>query len=310
MKKVFVAGATGVLGRRVVAELVAAGVEVTGVARRSAKHADLVALGARAVELDLFDRAAVHGAVAGHDVVCNLATAIPVGRAGEPPVGLGGQRPDPPRRVPQPGGRRARGRGEPLRAGVDRLRVRRRRRSVPGRVCGGRGHRVTSAALVAEAEAARFAEHGSTGVALRFGQFYGFDSGHTVQAIEAALAGRRWSWAGVGLPLVGHDRRRGVGRGGRAGRPERRLQRRRRPAAPPGRVRRCAGRRARRAIADRAVGDRRSCRQRLGDAAVAACLEPAVQGGHRVAAAVPERWEGWAAVIAEWRTHAPEPAWP
>ena len=38
-------------------------------------------------------------------------------------------------------------------------------------------------------EAARFAEHGGAGVALRFGQFYGFDSGHTVRAIEAALAG-------------------------------------------------------------------------------------------------------------------------
>ncbi|MGH3803500.1 MAG: NAD-dependent epimerase/dehydratase family protein, partial [Pseudonocardiaceae bacterium] len=48
---------------------------------------------------------------------------------------------------------------------------------------------VTSAALVAEAEAARFAECGGAGVALRFGQFYGFDSGHTVQAIEAVLAG-------------------------------------------------------------------------------------------------------------------------
>ena len=47
----------------------------------------------------------------------------------------------------------------------------------------------TSAALVAEAEAARFAEHGGAGVALRFGQFYGFDSGHTVKAIDAVLAG-------------------------------------------------------------------------------------------------------------------------
>ena len=45
---------------------------------------------------------------------------------------------------------------------------------------------VTNAALVAEAEAARFAEHGGAGVALRFGQFYGFDSGHTVKAIDAA----------------------------------------------------------------------------------------------------------------------------
>ena len=79
MQKVFVSGATGVLGRRVVAELVVAGFDVTGVARRPANHADLAALGVRPVDLDLFDRAAVHAAVAGHEVVCNLATAIPVG---------------------------------------------------------------------------------------------------------------------------------------------------------------------------------------------------------------------------------------
>ena len=62
MQKVFVAGATGVLGRRVLAELVVAGFDVTGVARRPANHADLAALGVRPVELDLFDRAAVHAA--------------------------------------------------------------------------------------------------------------------------------------------------------------------------------------------------------------------------------------------------------
>ena len=48
---------------------------------------------------------------------------------------------------------------------------------------------VTNAALLGEAEAARFAQHGGTGVALRFGQFYGYDSGHTVGALNAARAG-------------------------------------------------------------------------------------------------------------------------
>ena len=50
MQKVFVSGATGVLGRRVVAELVVAGFDVTGVARRPASHADLAALGVRPVD--------------------------------------------------------------------------------------------------------------------------------------------------------------------------------------------------------------------------------------------------------------------
>ena len=56
-------------------------------------------------------------------------------------------------------------------------------------------NRLTSAALAAEAEAARFAKHGGAGVALRFGQFYGFDSGHTVQAIKPHWPVCLWSWA-------------------------------------------------------------------------------------------------------------------
>src|SRR4051812_9122512 len=75
--KVFVAGATGVLGKRAVRELVAAGHDVTGVARSEEKAALVRSLGATPVKVDLFDPAAVKDAVAGHDVVCNLATHIP-----------------------------------------------------------------------------------------------------------------------------------------------------------------------------------------------------------------------------------------
>src|SRR4029079_19794462 len=77
--KVFVTGATGVLGRRAVAQLLAAGAEVTGVARTRAKGDALQALGAHAVEVSLFDRDALSDAVAGHQVVCNLATSVPTG---------------------------------------------------------------------------------------------------------------------------------------------------------------------------------------------------------------------------------------
>ena len=75
--QVFVAGATGVLGRRVVARLVAAGHEVTGVARSPEKDALLETLGARPVRVDLFDADAVRAAVVGHDAVVNIATKIP-----------------------------------------------------------------------------------------------------------------------------------------------------------------------------------------------------------------------------------------
>ncbi len=75
--RIFVAGATGVIGRRVVPLLAAAGHRVTGIGRTPEKQNLLLQLGAEAVALDLFDAAAVRSAVAGHDIVINLATSIP-----------------------------------------------------------------------------------------------------------------------------------------------------------------------------------------------------------------------------------------
>jgi nucleoside-diphosphate-sugar epimerase len=75
--RIFVAGATGVVGMRVVPMLVAAGHDVTGVGRTEKKRAELQRLGVRGVGVDLFDAAAVRRAVAGHDIVINLATAVP-----------------------------------------------------------------------------------------------------------------------------------------------------------------------------------------------------------------------------------------
>ena len=75
--KVFVTGATGVVGRRAVPLLVAAGHEVSAVARTAEKAAALEREGARPVRVDLFDADGVRRAVAGHDAVLNLATHIP-----------------------------------------------------------------------------------------------------------------------------------------------------------------------------------------------------------------------------------------
>lgn len=75
--KVFVAGATGVLGRRAVARLVDAGHAVTAVARSHDKAALVRGLGATPVSVDLFDADAVRDVVTGHDAVVNLATKIP-----------------------------------------------------------------------------------------------------------------------------------------------------------------------------------------------------------------------------------------
>lgn len=75
--RIFVAGATGVVGRLAVPLLVAGGHDVTGVGRTEDKRARLQRSGARGIAVDLFDAAAVRRAVAGHDVVINLATAVP-----------------------------------------------------------------------------------------------------------------------------------------------------------------------------------------------------------------------------------------
>ena len=75
--RIFITGATGVIGRRVVPLLVSSGFEVTAAGRDPAKCAALASLGVKPVLLDLFAPDAVREAVAGHDVVVNLATHIP-----------------------------------------------------------------------------------------------------------------------------------------------------------------------------------------------------------------------------------------
>ena len=77
--KVFVAGATGVVGRRLIPLLVGAGASVSAVARSTSKAAQLRQQGATPVRVDLFDAAAVNEAVAGHDAVINVATKISLG---------------------------------------------------------------------------------------------------------------------------------------------------------------------------------------------------------------------------------------
>src|SRR5689334_20415216 len=77
--RIFVAGATGVVGRRLVPLLVDAGHDVTAVARTPAKSRMLERQNAQPVTVDLFDAAAVKRAVARHDVVINMATHIPAG---------------------------------------------------------------------------------------------------------------------------------------------------------------------------------------------------------------------------------------
>ncbi len=77
--KVFIAGATGALGRRLVPLLVEAGHDVTGMTRTPVKVERLRRLGATPVVADALDAAAVARAVAeaAPDVVLHQLTAIP-----------------------------------------------------------------------------------------------------------------------------------------------------------------------------------------------------------------------------------------
>jgi nucleoside-diphosphate-sugar epimerase len=182
--KVFVAGATGVVGRRAVARLVAAGAEVTGLARSEEKQAALYALGATPAQVSLFDRGALAATVAGHDVVVNLATSIPTGERSADLAAWNDNH-----RIRHEGARNLV--DAALEGGADRY----VQESI-ALLYGDGGDRVldesapvdptavTGAALEAEAQAARFAAQGGTGF------FYGADSAHTVAAVAAARAGQ------------------------------------------------------------------------------------------------------------------------
>ncbi|MEY2475405.1 MAG: hypothetical protein QOG87_720 [Actinomycetota bacterium] len=195
--KVFVAGATGVLGKRAVGRLVEAGHDVTAVARSEEKAALVRSLGATPVTVDLFDPAAVKAAVDGHEVVMNLATHIPpFSKAALPGVW----------------------------SENDRLRSEASKNLVDAALATGASRYVQEAVsfmyrdggadwidedapldlpslggsmLDAEKETRRFTDGGGTGVVLRFGQFYAPEAIHT--EMMAKLVKRRLS------PAVGPD---------------------------------------------------------------------------------------------------------
>ena len=86
--RVFVAGGTGVVGRRLVPQLVARGHEVTATTTNEAKLGLLAELGARCVVMDGLDAVSVGEAVATEapDVIVNEMTAISATHAGKPDI--------------------------------------------------------------------------------------------------------------------------------------------------------------------------------------------------------------------------------
>lgn len=75
--RVFMTGATGVIGRRVIPFLIAGGHRVTGIARTPARRQQIERAGAVTADVNLFDADSVRRALAGYDAVINLATHMP-----------------------------------------------------------------------------------------------------------------------------------------------------------------------------------------------------------------------------------------
>jgi nucleoside-diphosphate-sugar epimerase len=75
--RIFIAGATGVLGRRVVQQARARGHEVIGLARDAEGEQVIRSRGGEARQADLFDPEALARAAGGAEVLIHAATAIP-----------------------------------------------------------------------------------------------------------------------------------------------------------------------------------------------------------------------------------------
>jgi len=184
--RIFVAGGTGVLGRRAVALMVEAGHEVTVSTRSTARQVAVGAAGATPVTVDLFDAPAVVKMVEGHDVVANLATHIPKAS-----------------RMAMPSAWKENDRirtevstnlaAAVLSTGVGRY----VQESIAFLYADAGDAWITEAApveptanlasaLTAEANVIRVVEAGATGIALRFAGFYGPDSHSTLDTIRFA----------------------------------------------------------------------------------------------------------------------------
>jgi len=201
--KVFVVGGTGEVGHRVVVQLLAAGHQVTALARSVRKSETLHAAGARAVRGSLLDRDALDEALAGQDAVVNLATHVPIGTWVTRTVRARSWRED------------DRVRAEGSRILVDAALHQEVSRLVQEAVTfiypdGGEdwiteqtapapNPRSQTATMAATDQAARFTAAGGSAVVLRFGQFYGPDRASTemlarARAREPVVLGRPDGW--------------------------------------------------------------------------------------------------------------------
>ena len=201
--RVFVSGATGVLGRRAIGALVAAGHEVTALVRSPAKGALARSLGATPVEASLFDPEALRAAVAGHDAVCNLATHIPpLSRAADPRSWQENNR------IRSEGSHNlvdaalAAGATVYVQESIAFLYGDHGDEVIDASTASIAGSRFSDAVQVAESEVERFVAAGGRGVTLRFGQFVAPESDHTLTVLRSARRGIALDGGPAGSYLV------------------------------------------------------------------------------------------------------------
>jgi nucleoside-diphosphate-sugar epimerase len=194
--RVFLLGGTGAIGSYALPALVAAGHEVSALARTPEKAAAVRERGGIPVAVSMFDRDVLSVVFRGHDAVVNLATSMPstttfVFRrawADTERVRMHGS-------AAVADAALAAGVGRLVQESVSMLYPDGADRWIdesvpPDRYPNAEGN------LAAEASAARLSEAGGTGVVLRFGLFYGPGARHSEQFL--ALARRHV------LPVMGH----------------------------------------------------------------------------------------------------------
>jgi nucleoside-diphosphate-sugar epimerase len=184
--KVFLAGGTGAIGRHAVPALVAAGHDVTAVARSDEKALVLSEQGATPVHVSIFDRPALAGMVAGHDAVVNIATHVPPARRAASRAAWAEHD-----HIRREGSAALAGAAED--AGVGRYVQEAITFTYPDRGDEWIDEDVPfdvadpfGTAVAAEESVRRFADAGGAGVALRFGAFYGPGSEQTDMLVRMA----------------------------------------------------------------------------------------------------------------------------
>ncbi len=178
-QRVFVTGATGVLGRRVVPALVAAGHTVTAVVRSEPKADAVRAAGATPVWVDLFDRDAVRAAITNHDSVA----------VGGVPISMAHERIATTCRRAHNRGCGCRSGDRTVHPGIDHFPYVDRGDEWIDEQCERNYYWATESTVAAEAAAADVTAAGGVGIVLRFAMLMAPDSAHTRRFVAAAKRG-------------------------------------------------------------------------------------------------------------------------